>query len=284
MARAPKSKNYGSTKVVLKDNLLALKTEKAQQLAKYKAPPIEDEENRIPDKYKGNITFTRTIYSKGDFNKKVDTSFNELNTTNLPIEIDQFFDYYNEIFFDIPKEGENSHSTIIETSLDYVESYNNPLQPVVDNLNTQISELESEIRRLENELQNLVLGDTESLEESVNNQAAQAEYDAYVAQIGDPGNPTMTYNQLKNKLNILFDQGNPDLENNLNKREGPLKDLEQAYQKAKASDLKYSNRTESQWRGDVKKSSSAKDEADINLAIDKVKVDITNRLNELNPN
>ena len=283
MARSQKSLNYGNTRISLKNDLLEKRARKSKARA-LPPRPIEDEENRIPDKYKGEITFTRTIYSKGDFNKKVDTSFSELNTTDLPIEIDQFFDHYNEIFFDIPKEGENSHTTIIQTSLDYVESYNNPLQPVVDNLNTQIEELESEIRRLENELQNLVLGDTESLEESVNNQAAQAEYDAYVAQIGDPGNPTMTYNALQDRLKQLFNQGQLENDKENKYENGPKKDLRQAYEKAKASDLKYSNRSESQWRADVKKSSSGKDERDINLAIDKVRSAINSKLESLKPN
>jgi len=283
MAGSPKSLNYGNARISLKNDLLEKRARKSKARA-LPPRPIVDEENPIPSKYKGDITFTRTIYSKGDFNKKVDTSFSELNTTDLPIEIDQFFDHYNEIFFDIPKEGENSHTTIIQTSLDYVESYNNPLQPVVDNLNTQISELESEIRRLENELQNLVLGDTESLEESVNNQAAQAEYDAYVAQIGDPGNPTMTYNTLQDILKQLFNQGQLENDSENKYENGPKKDLKQAYEKAKASDLKYSNRSESQWRADVKKSSSGKDERDINLAIDKVRSAIDSKLESLKPN
>jgi len=271
-----RSSNYGNTKIVFDTP----KINKSKAIPR----PIEDEENRIPDKYQGGIIFTKTIYSKNDFIKKIDTSFSELNNSKPPIEIDQFFNYYNEIFFDIPKEGENSHSTIIQTSLDYVESYNNPLQPVVDNLNTQINELESKIRRLENEIQNLILGDSENLEDQVANQAAQAEYDAYVAQIGDPGNPTMTYNELTTKLKQLFDQG--QLENDTqNKYEnGPVKDLRQAYEKAKESDLKYSNRTEAQWRADVKKSSSGKDEDDINLAIDEIRSTINNKLESLNPN
>ena len=280
MAASPQ---YGNTRIDLKNDLLAKRARKSKAKS-MPPPPIVNEETPIPTKYKGDITFTRKIYSKGDFNRNIDTSFNELNSEALPIEIDQFFDFYNEIFFDIPKEGENSHSTIIETSLDYVESYNNPLQGVVDNLNTQITELEGEIRRLENEIQNLVLGDTESLEESIVNQAAQAEYDAYLAQIGDPGNPTMTYNQLTTKLKQLFDQGQLQNDKENKYENGPKKDLRQAYEKAKASDLKYSNRTETQWRADVKKSSSGKDEDDINLAIDKVRSAINTKLNQLNPN
>mgnify|MGYP005998489289 CR=1 FL=1 len=205
---------FGNTRIPRKNDILEKRARKARKRA-IPPPPIQDEENRVPEKYKGDITFTRTIYSKGDFNKKIDTSFSELSSEILPIEIDQFFNYYNEIFFDIPKEGENSHSTIIETSLDYVESYNNPLQGVVDNLNTQITELEGEIRRLEQEIENLVLGQAESLtatieeqveeqKEAAANQAAQAEYDAYVAKIGgDVNNPVVAYNSIKSRLSSI---------------------------------------------------------------------------------
>jgi hypothetical protein len=268
---------YGNTNISSKNDILEKRARKAK--TKVQPPrPIEDEENPIPSKYQGDITFTRTIYSKGDFNRKVETGFNELNSEVLPIEIDQFFNYYNEIFFDIPKEGENSHTTIIETSLDYVESYNNPLQGVVDNLTDQITELEGEIRRLENELQNLVLGDsdslTESLEEQTNiaeQQAKQAEYDAYISQIGDINNPTLKYEDLKSRLGAISG------------KENRKKDLRQAYEKAKASNLKYSNRTRDQWKADVKKSSSGDKQSDIYKAIDNQVQIIKDKANSLKP-
>lgn len=277
------ARSYGNTRVARKSDVIRRQEKKQfrseRRQNKYPPRPIINEEDPIPSKYQGEITFTKTIYSKGDFNRNVDSSFSELNSSALPIEIDQFFDNYNEIFFDIPKEGENSHSTIIQTSLDYVESYNNPLQPVVNNLNTQVEELEAEVRRLENEIQNLILGDGgESLEEQVENQAAQAEYDAYVAQIGDPSNPTLKYNDLKSKLSSVTSGMKKK------KRERREKDLRQAYEKAKASGLKYANRSTSQWKADVKKSSSGDKERDINKAIDRQVSAIKARLNELNPN
>jgi len=239
-------------------------------------PPIIDEDNPIPDTYQGNITFTRTIYSKGEFNNKTNTSFNELNSTNLPIEIDQFFNFYNEIFFDIPREGENSHTTLMENSLDYIGSYNNPFQGIVDNLETQISELQQTINILEAENQNLLLGSTGDLETQINNQAAQAEYDAYLAEIGnDINNPILTYTK------IVAKQSQGGYESNSNRRK---KDLEQAYEKARASDKKYQNRSTSEWIADVKKSSSGKKQDDLILAIGRVKQDIKNKLSDLNPN
>ena len=273
------ARSYGNTKIDSRTFSSKVENKRKVKSNTPPLPPIEDEENRIPDKYEGNITFTRTIYSKGSFNKKVNTGFSELNSEILPIEIEQFFNYYNEIFFDIPKEGENSHSTIIETSLDYVESYNNPLQGVVDNLNTQVEELEAEIRRLNNEIQNLVLGNEESLEDTVANQQAQAEYDAYVAQVGgDINDPTLTYNDLKSRL--------ASITNNMsdNKRERREKDLRQAYEKARSSNLGYSNRKSTQWKSDVRKSSSGDKQDDIFKAIDRQKEIIQNKANDLKPN
>lgn len=268
---------FGGTIISGKDDILE---KRARKFRKRNVPqrPLKDEENLIPDKYEGDITFTRTIYSKGDFNKKVSTGFNELNSEILPIEIEQFFNYYNEIFFDIPKEGENSHSTIIETSLDYVSSYNNPLQGVVDNLNTQVEELEAEIRKLNNEIESLVIGSQESLtdsleaqQENAEQQAKQAEYDAFIAKIGDINNPTMSNNDIKGELESITNKDNR------------FKDLRQAYERARASDLAYSNRTKDQWKADVKKVSSGNKQDDIYKAIDKHTKVIQDKANSLKP-
>ena len=238
---------------------------------------VVDEENPVPPNYDGDITFTRTIYSKKEFNNKNNISFEELNSTNLPIEIDQFFNFYNEIFFDIPKEGENSHTTIIETSLDYVGSYNNPLQGVVDNLNSQISELEGQISTLEGEIETLVAQIADTLEGQINSQQAQAAYDAYLTQIGgDPENPIMTYSDLQIRGNNVVGSDFDD------SRAG--KDLRQAYEKAKSSGLKYQNRTEGQWKADVEKSSSGQRTEDLFEAIEDLKGIIKNKLADLDPN
>ena len=269
---------FGSTIISDKDDILE---KRARKFRKRSVPPrpLKDEENLIPDKYEGDITFTRTIYSKGDFNKKVATGFNELNSEILPIEIEQFFNYYNEIFFDIPKEGENSHSTIIETSLDYVSSYNNPLQGVVDNLNTQVEELEGEIRRLNNEIQTLLVGDQESLtdsleeqQENAEQQAKQAEYDAYIAQIGgDVNNPIISYDRIKTRLGAITNKDNR------------FKDLRQAYEKARSTKLSYSNRKVGEWKADVKKSSSGNKQDDIFKAIDRQAQAVKDKANQLKP-
>lgn len=264
---------YGNT-TVEENNISSRDISSINQVS---STPIIDEENPVPPNYDGDITFTRTIYSKKEFNNKNNISFEELNSTNLPIEIDQFFNFYNEIFFDIPKEGENSHTTIVETSLDYVGSYNNPLQGVVDNLNSQINELEGQILILEGEIEILVAQISSSLADQINSQQAQAAYDAYLTQIGgNPEDPIMTYSDLYIRANNVVGSDFDDSQ--------AAKDLRQAYERAKGSGLKYQNRTGGQWKADVEKDSSGQRTEDLFEAIDALKEIIKGKLADLNPN
>lgn len=232
---------------------------------------IEDEENPVPTSYQGNINFTRTIYSRRDFNSKVDSSFTELSTKEPSVSVERFFELYNEIFFEIPKYGENSHSSIIEISQDYVNDYVNPLQYVVDNNLTVIKSLEDEKRRLEEELQRLLIGDEGSLEDEIENQAAIAAFEAIVAEVGDYDNPNIERNRIKQALDELGSLGETEnTTGQFDSADGPYKDLKQAYEKAKATNLKYvAVRTRDQWKADIDKSSSGKDQRDLFKACDR---------------
>ena len=66
----------------------------------------------------------KTQYNRETYEKVIDTSF----TQNVPppkledtITVEQFFDLYNTLFYDIPVEGNiNSHSYLVKTSGEYV--------------------------------------------------------------------------------------------------------------------------------------------------------------------
>jgi len=73
-----------------------------------------------------SIPTNKTIYSK-DINKVVDTGFNAYINPNTTAEVvssiptvDEFFDNYNTLFYEIPLTGSNSHSELIERSSEYV--------------------------------------------------------------------------------------------------------------------------------------------------------------------
>jgi hypothetical protein len=75
-----------------------------------------------------NISLNKTVFDKRQYTKVVDTNFNELIVqqptqiiaTDLPT-INQFFNFYNQLFYDIPKEGDtNSHLYLIQQSTSYI--------------------------------------------------------------------------------------------------------------------------------------------------------------------
>ena len=72
------------------------------------------------------ISTKKTIYSK-DINKVVDTGFNTVinpnNTTevvNTIPTVSEFFENYDILFYEIPTTGENSHTTLVERSSEYL--------------------------------------------------------------------------------------------------------------------------------------------------------------------
>lgn len=73
------------------------------------------------------IDVKKTVFNKAEYQKIIDTSFNELGVTNIiddinnTVTVDKFFTYYNELFYEIPERGStNSHEYLIRTSGDYI--------------------------------------------------------------------------------------------------------------------------------------------------------------------
>ena len=96
------------------------------------------------------IDLLRKVYSKSEYTKIIDTEFNQLGQISVEEEeaqqvtVDQFFDYYNELFYEIPAQGEtNSHAYLIKTSAEYIN---------FDEVNEEIAALRQEITSLREEL------------------------------------------------------------------------------------------------------------------------------------
>lgn len=71
------------------------------------------------------ISLNKDIFNKGDFEKLVDKKFKQLinNQNNLEEEftIDEFFQLYEELFIQIPREGDiNSHRYILNKEAEYL--------------------------------------------------------------------------------------------------------------------------------------------------------------------
>tara|TARA_R100001443_G_scaffold116785_2_gene138487 strand:- start:613 stop:1131 length:519 start_codon:yes stop_codon:yes gene_type:complete len=73
------------------------------------------------------IDLLRKVYSKSEYTKIINTDFTQLGVSTVAeiedneVTVEQFFGYYNDLFYDIPVEGEtNSHEYLAKTSGEYV--------------------------------------------------------------------------------------------------------------------------------------------------------------------
>jgi hypothetical protein len=89
-----------------------------------------------------NYSLNKTVYNRREYVNVIDTSFTQITPT-IPVEdtitVEQFFQYYSKIFYDIPAEGEiNSHTYLIKTSGEYINSttINNDVQLLLDEITT----------------------------------------------------------------------------------------------------------------------------------------------------
>ena len=71
-----------------------------------------------------NYSLNKTVYNRREYVNVIDTSFTQI-TPIIPVEdtitVEQFFQFYNKIFYDIPAEGDiNSHTYLVKTSGEYI--------------------------------------------------------------------------------------------------------------------------------------------------------------------
>jgi hypothetical protein len=70
------------------------------------------------------IPVQKTVFDKDSYNRVIDTQFSQLITPEddaLSFSIDDFFTLYDQVFYQIPRDGEtNSHQYILQREADYL--------------------------------------------------------------------------------------------------------------------------------------------------------------------
>ena len=96
------------------------------------------------------ITLVKQQYNKAQYNKVIDNNFTQLiqpvvDTNPTPvISVQQFFDYYQQLFYVIPKFGDiNSHQYLITTSTEYIGG-NTQNDDLVQSLLEEVTQLRQE--------------------------------------------------------------------------------------------------------------------------------------------
>jgi hypothetical protein len=71
------------------------------------------------------IPIQKTVFSKDTYGRVIDTQFRQLITQDgeeqLSFTVDDFFELYDQLFYQIPREGDtNSHRYILQREADYL--------------------------------------------------------------------------------------------------------------------------------------------------------------------
>ena len=98
--------------------------------ASWGAPSIN--ENLIP--------LEKQAYGSKRVTDQVETEFSEL-TQNNKKDITTFFNLYNSLFFDIPKDGSESHEALMKRSREYLNNYIDPKDATIEALRDEIEHL-----------------------------------------------------------------------------------------------------------------------------------------------
>jgi HAMP domain-containing protein len=131
------------------------------------------------------INFINTGYDKQQYEELVNTDFSQLISPPLPQEIleeepnvSDFFQMYNDMFYQIPQTGNNSHETLILQSGVYINFQANNEE--IEALQNEISQLRQQL--LEEQKKNIELQTGENI--SLDNQSTS---------IGSNSSTTNTY-------------------------------------------------------------------------------------------
>ena len=100
------------------------------------------------------VDVKKTVFNKPQYIKTIDTTFSELGVTNIvediesTVDVTKFFEYYDELFYEIPANGENnSHEYLVKTSGEYI-NYDQD-SDIIQALQEEISALRQENLNLE---------------------------------------------------------------------------------------------------------------------------------------
>lgn len=105
------------------------------------------------------VQLNKIVYGKITYPNVINTQFTQLVGANPadaapPITVEEFFQAYNDLFFEIPIDGEfNSHLELIKRSTEYVGV--NQISSEIDALLTEINQLRLENLRLNQQLDEL---------------------------------------------------------------------------------------------------------------------------------
>ena len=96
-----------------------------------------------------NIDIKQTVYGSRRSKESVDRNFKQLKLKKYTVE--EFFELYFQLFYEIEKKGVQSHTTIVNASTEYAGTPPNPKDLEIADLKDQIKDIQWEIDSIEEE-------------------------------------------------------------------------------------------------------------------------------------
>ena len=109
-----------------------------------KSPVLNNSTNLVSSVGKEVVELSKRHYGTKDASEALDRSFTELTRTKDNLDAESFFNLYRELFYDLPKTGNNSHTLLINESKNYVKDYVDPKDDIIDELTQKIIDFESD--------------------------------------------------------------------------------------------------------------------------------------------
>jgi len=89
------------------------------------------------------IELQKRHYDQASTSELLDRGFSEIAKSRDKLTVDNFFNLYQELFYDLPKQGKKSHNFLIEESTRYIGGYEDPKDDKINNLIDKLTEIET---------------------------------------------------------------------------------------------------------------------------------------------
>lgn len=94
------------------------------------------------------IQLKKVTYNTEGVDDLIDRSFSELTKSKETPTIQSLFNLYNELFYNLPKSGGESHTSLIRRSSEFVGSIESAKDIQIEDLTERVTELEEELNQL----------------------------------------------------------------------------------------------------------------------------------------
>ncbi len=150
------------------------------------------------------IELQKRHYDQASTSEILDRGFSEIAKTKDKLTTDNFFNLYQELFYDLPKQGKRSHTFLIEESTKYIGGYEDPKDDKIDNLIERLTEIET--AQIETPSEHPLFRNGTAIRAGGKLGIMQEGHLRFVSNRGDGDNPS-PYAQLKKTLGLKGPDG-----------------------------------------------------------------------------